>query len=365
MSKIYQKLIRSAVFKLDAETAHGLTIKALKLGTVPKPPQKSHTRLSQRIAGIDFANPVGMAAGFDKNAEVPIALLKLGFGFTEVGTITPLPQSGNPRPRIFRLPEDGAVINRLGFNNEGHKAALERLNALPPRSGIIGVNIGANKTSADMVEDYVQGIDVFYKFADYFTTNISSPNTPGLRDLQARESLSQLLSRCMSKRDQLADENGNKVPLFLKIAPDLTEGGLDDIAAEITSHKLDGIIVSNTTLSRTGLINQSNRSEAGGLSGRPILKRSNIVLAKMRQRLGEAFPIIGVGGVEDAASALEKMKAGADLVQLYTGMIYRGPTIACDINRGLNQYCEDHNIAQISDVRDEKVGEYADLDIPE
>ena len=201
MSKIYQNLIRSAIFKLDAETAHGLSIKALKMGTIPKPNPKSYSRLAQRVAGLDFANPIGMAAGFDKNAEVPSTLLNMGFGFTEVGTITPLAQSGNPKPRIFRLPEDGAVINRLGFNNEGHEAALKRLSAIPSRKGILGVNIGANKTSSDMVDDYVQGIGAFYNFADYFTANISSPNTPGLRDLQARESLSQLLSRCISKRD--------------------------------------------------------------------------------------------------------------------------------------------------------------------
>ncbi len=365
MSQFYQSILRSAIFKIDAEIAHGLSIKALKLGTVPKPNPKPDPRLNQNVAGLDFANPVGMAAGYDKNAEVPIALLKLGFGFTEVGTITPFGQSGNPKPRIFRLPEDGAVINRLGFNNEGHQAALKRLQTLPSRSGVLGVNIGANKTSTDMVEDYVKGIETFYKFADYFTANISSPNTPGLRDLQARESLAILLSRCVSKRDQMADVSGKKIPLFLKIAPDLTEDGLDDIAAEVQAHKLDGIIVSNTTLSRTGLINKSASSEAGGLSGRPILKRSNILLAKMRQRLGDAFPIIGVGGVEDASSALEKIQSGADLIQLYTGMIYKGPTIACDINRGLSQYCEKHQIAHISDIRDNKVSDYAALAIPE
>lgn len=365
MSQIYQNLIRSAIFKLDAEMAHGLSIKALKLGTLPKPNQKNDPRLKLNVAGIDFANPIGMAAGFDKNAEVPMALLKLGFGFTEVGTITPLAQAGNPKPRIFRLPEDHGVINRLGFNNEGHQAALKRLENSPSRNGILGVNIGANKTSADMVEDYVQGIAAFYQFADYFTANISSPNTPGLRDLQARESLSQLLSRCMSKRDQLAQTTKRKVPLFLKIAPDLTEDGLDDIAAEVLSHKLDGIIVSNTTLSRTGLINKKVSAEAGGLSGRPILKRSNIVLSKMRQRLGEAFPIIGVGGVNDVSTALEKIQSGADLVQLYTGMIYKGPTIACDINRGLTQYCEENNLATIKDIRDTKVDEFAKLAIPE
>ncbi|MEP2946380.1 MAG: quinone-dependent dihydroorotate dehydrogenase [Lentilitoribacter sp.] len=365
MSGLYQNLLRSAIFKLDAEIAHGLSIKALKLGTIPKPVTTSDTRLSKRIAGLDFKNPVGMAAGFDKNAEVPVALLKLGFGFTEVGTITPLAQPGNPKPRIFRLPEDHAVINRLGFNNEGHDAALSRLNSITNRPGIIGVNIGANKTSPDMVEDYVKGIRAFYGFADYFTANISSPNTPGLRDLQARESLMKLLSRCMSERDKLAAENQKQVPLFLKIAPDLTEEGLDDIAAEVSAHKLDGVIVSNTTLSRKGLNNKSVSSEAGGLSGRPILERSNIVLAKMRQRLGDNFPIIGVGGVEDASSAIEKIKAGADLVQLYTGMVYQGPTIACTINRGLSQYCDQHKLGHIDEIRNTSVGEYASRSIPE
>lgn len=365
MSHFYRNLIRSIVFKLDAETAHGLTIKALKLGTIPKPEQKIDTRLSKNVAGLAFPNPVGMAAGFDKNAEVPLALLRLGFGFTEVGTITPLPQSGNPKPRIFRLEDDNAVINRLGFNNKGHHGALARLNSISHRTGIVGVNIGANKTSADMVDDYVKGIRAFYKFADYFTANISSPNTPGLRDLQARDSLAQLLSKCMSERDHLAEESKKHVPLFLKIAPDLTESGLDDIAAEVLSHKLDGIIISNTTLSRKGLNNQLASSEAGGLSGRPILQRSNIVLAKMRQRLGNTFPIIGVGGVDDAQSAIEKIKAGADLIQLYTGMIYQGPTIACAINRGLSQYCEQNQLGHIADIRDTKMSEYSNLEIPE
>ena len=365
MSSLYQNLLRSAFFKLDAEIAHGLSIKALKLGTIPRPASKIDARLTKRVAGLNFINPVGMAAGFDKNAEVPVALLKMGFGFTEVGTITPKPQPGNLKPRIFRLPEDHAVINRLGFNNEGHKAALSRLNLISDRSGIIGVNIGANKTSSDMIEDYVKGIRVFYKFADYFTANISSPNTPGLRDLQARETLGRLLERCMSERNKLAETSGKKIPLFLKIAPDLTEEGLDDIAAEVLAHKLDGIIISNTTLSRKGLKNQSVNTETGGLSGRPILQRSNIVLAKMRQRLGDDFPIIGVGGVDDASSAIEKMKAGADLIQLYTGMVYKGPTIACTINRGLSKHCDQNQLEHINDIRNTSVSEYANLEIPE
>lgn len=365
MNSLYQNLLRSAIFKLDAEIAHGLSIKALKLGTIPKPARSSDARLTKCIAGLEFKNPVGMAAGFDKNAEVPVAVLKMGFSFTEVGTITPLPQSGNPKPRIFRLPEDHAVINRLGFNNEGHEVALSRLNSISDRPGIIGVNIGANKTSSDMLEDYIKGIRAFYKFADYFSANISSPNTPGLRDLQAKESLGKLLARCMSERDQLAETSQKKIPLFLKIAPDLTEEGLDDISGEVLAHKLDGIIISNTTLSRKGLKNRSASSESGGLSGRPILQRSNIVLAKMRQRLGNDFPIIGVGGIEDTSSALEKMKAGADLIQLYTGMIYQGPTIACTINRGLSQYCDQNQLGHIDDIRNTSVSEYANLTIPE
>ena len=365
MRSLYQNLLRSAIFKLDAEIAHGLSIKALKLGTIPRPAHNIDARLTKRVAGLEFTNPVGMAAGFDKNAEVPVALLKMGFGFTEVGTITPLPQPGNPKPRIFRLPEDHAVINRLGFNNEGHEAALLRLNSISDRPGMIGVNIGANKTSSDMIEDYVKGIRAFYKFADYFTANISSPNTPGLRDLQAKKTLGNLLERCMSERNRLAETNEKNIPLFLKIAPDLTEEGLDDIAAEVLAHQLDGIIVSNTTLSRKGLKNQSASSEAGGLSGRPILQRSNIVLAKMRQRLGNDFPIIGVGGVEDASSAIEKMKAGADLIQLYTGMVYQGPTIACVINRGLSKYCEQNRLGHIDEICNTSVREYANLVIPE
>lgn len=364
MDKLYQTLGRKAFFMLDAETAHGLSIKALKFGAAPFCKTHNDKRLSQNIAGLNFPNPVGMAAGFDKNAEVPLQLLSLGFGFTEIGTITPLAQSGNPKPRIFRLVEDNAVINRLGFNNEGHQAALSRLTSISQQNGIIGINIGANKDSADRSEDYVKGIEVFYHLAHYFTANISSPNTPGLRDLQARESLSELLSRIVAKRQQLAKIHGNSVPIFLKIAPDLTEEGLDDIALEVSAHGLDGVIVSNTTLSRENLKNTSNVDQAGGVSGRPVFDRSNIVLAKMRKRLGGDMPIIGVGGIDDTKSAIEKIKAGADLIQLYTGMIYQGPTIASKINRGLSSYCDEHQLDNISNIRCEKLDEYADRNIP-
>lgn len=361
----YKAIAQKAFFALDAEKAHGLSIKFLQTGAACVFKPHIDNRLHQSIAGLKFTNPVGMAAGYDKNAEVPLEILKLGFGFTEVGTITPKPQSGNPKPRIFRLPSDEAVINRLGFNNNGHQAALSRLENLKMNGQIIGVNIGANKDSDDRTDDYVQGIETFYNLASYFTANISSPNTPGLRDLQARESLSELLSRCMKKRDELAKEHGKFVPVFLKIAPDLTEEGINDIVAEVSDKKIDGVIISNTTLSRTGLNSGTVASEAGGLSGKPILQRSNIVLAKLRKAIGEDTPIIGVGGISDANSAAEKIRAGADLIQLYTGMIYQGPSIAASICKGLSAICDQQGLANISDIKGSKTEYYAGLDIPE
>ena len=306
---------RKGLFLFDPETAHGLSIAALKAGVVPACPVKADPRLAQTVAGIAFPNPLGMAAGYDKNAEVPEALLRLGFGFTEVGTVTPRPQAGNPKPRIFRLIEDDAVINRLGFNNEGHAAALGRLGACR-RVALIGVNIGANKDSEDRIADYVAGIRTFYDVARYFTANISSPNTPGLRDLQAKESLHALLSALLAARAEEETRSGRPVPVFLKIAPDLTEEGLDDIAEVALAHPLDGLIVSNTTLSREGLRDIRHAGEAGGLSGKPLFEKSTVVLAKMRRRVGESLPIIGVGGVSSAETAAEKIRAGANLVQL-------------------------------------------------
>ncbi|SIQ03737.1 dihydroorotate oxidase A [Rhizobium sp. RU35A] len=343
-------LLRAPLFTLDPETAHGLSIAALKTGFVPSCSVPQDERLRVRVAGLDFPNPVGLAAGYDKNAEVPEAMLRLGFGFTEVGTLTPKPQAGNPRPRIFRLVEDEGVINRLGFNNEGHEAALSRLSALKT-TGIIGVNIGANKDSADRIADYVAGIHRFAGVARYFTVNISSPNTPGLRDLQARESLAALLSAVLAARDAETARQGRNVPVFLKIAPDLTEEGMDDIAAEVLAHPLDGLIVSNTTLSRDGLKDARQAGEAGGLSGKPVFRRSTIVLARMRKRLGPDLPIVGVGGVSSAATAIEKIRAGADLVQLYSCMVYRGPGLAADIVRGLRDEVSRLGLSSILEVK--------------
>ncbi|TCR91013.1 quinone-dependent dihydroorotate dehydrogenase [Rhizobium sp. BK376] len=353
---------RRGLFMFDPETAHGMSIAALKSGLVPACRTRSDPRLRQTVAGLDFENPLGMAAGYDKNAEVPEALLRLGFGFTEIGTVTPKAQAGNPRPRIFRLVEDDGVINRLGFNNEGHEAAFRRLSSIRGK-GIIGVNIGANKDSTDRVSDYVTGIRRFYSVARYFTANISSPNTPGLRDLQARESLAALLSAVLAARDEEAAKAGRKIPVFLKIAPDLTEEGMDDIAAEALAHDLDGLIVSNTTLSRDGLKDQRQAKEAGGLSGKPVFAKSTTVLAKMRRRVGPAMPIIGVGGVSSAETALEKIRAGADLVQLYSCMVYEGPGLPGKIVAGLSTLLDRERVNSIRDLRDTKLDYWADRPI--
>jgi dihydroorotate dehydrogenase len=349
---------RRGLFLLDPEAAHGMSITALKTGLVPSCAAKADPRLRVSLAGLEFSNPVGLAAGYDKNAEVPEALLKLGFGHVEVGTLTPKAQAGNPKPRLFRLVEDEAVINRFGFNNEGHEPAFQRLSKIR-RSGIIGVNIGANKDATDRIADYVTGIRRFNSVASYFTANISSPNTPGLRDLQARESLAALLSAVIAARNEEAQKSGRKVPVFLKIAPDLTEEGMDDIAAEVLAHQLDGLIVSNTTLSRDDLIDQSQAGEAGGLSGKPLFARSTAVLAKMRQKVGKDLPIIGVGGVSSADTALEKIRAGADLVQLYSCMVYEGPALAGRVVSGLSKLLDREQVNSVRDLRDSRVDHWA------
>ena len=351
---------RHLLFLLQPETAHGLAIRALDAGLVHAGHRLRDKRLETRIAGLLLPSPIGMAAGFDKNAEVPNALLKLGFGFVEIGTVTPLPQAGNPLPRIFRLPRDEAVINRLGFNNQGHEAVLARLKKRSRRAGVVGVNIGANKDSADRIADYAAGIKTFASVADYFTVNISSPNTPGLRDLQARESLIELLKTVTAAREASANITGKRIPLFLKIAPDLDEEGLEDVAETAMQHALDGLIISNTTLSRTGLLDSDQARETGGLSGRPLFERSTTVLARMRRLVGTEMALIGVGGVDSAEAALTKIRAGADLVQLYTGFIFRGPTLARDIAKGLIEKMDADGVAVIADYRDTEIDFWAD-----
>ncbi|MER8461587.1 quinone-dependent dihydroorotate dehydrogenase [Mesorhizobium sp. M1396] len=352
---VLDRLGQKLLFAFDPETAHGLSIAALRCGLPVAGRPLRDDRLKVTVGGLEFPNPLGMAAGYDKNAEVPDALLGLGFGFAEVGTITPLPQAGNPKPRIFRLTADDAVINRLGFNNEGHAAAEKRLAARKGRGGIVGVNIGANKDSTDRICDYERGVVRFAQYASYLTVNISSPNTPGLRNMQAREQLGELLSRVMAARATATAQP----PVFLKIAPDLVEAELEDIAAEVTEKRIDGVIVSNTTISRPALRSGNAARETGGLSGKPLFDRSTIVLARMRKLLGPELAIIGVGGVDSTDTALEKIRAGADLVQLYTSMIYAGPALPGRIVAGMARFADTERLGSIRELRDSHLDRWA------
>jgi dihydroorotate dehydrogenase len=337
-------LTREALLRMDPETAHGATISALKLGLAPEARGADPKELRLSLAGLDLANPVGMAAGFDKNAEVPRVLGRLGFGMVEVGTITPRAQTGNPRPRLFRLPGAEAVINRMGFNNEGHDAAFERLKGARV-SAVLGVNIGANKDSDDFVADYVAGVRRFAEVADYLTINISSPNTPGLRNLQADEALTRLLGAVLKARSKA----GVRVPVFLKIAPDLDETALDDIARVIGATDLDGLIVSNTTITRAGVEGLPHAAETGGLSGRPLFNLSTRRLAQMRERVG-SLPIIGVGGIHSPESALAKLEAGANAIQLYSALVFQGFELLDQIKAGLASAVRRNGLKTVSEL---------------
>lgn len=359
----FRSFIRPIIFQFSPEFGHSMAVTTLKAG-LGIGQQIVDKRLAVHVAGIEFPNFLGLAAGFDKNAEIINPVLRLGFGFTEIGTLTPKAQAGNPKPRLFRLVEDEAVINRMGFNNKGHEAAYRRLSARK-RRGIVGVNIGANKDSANRIDDYGLGIHKFYDVADYFAVNISSPNTPGLRNLQARDSLKELLSAVSCAREEEKQKNSNHVPIFLKIAPDLSEANLDDVAEEILASDLDGLIVSNTTLSRTGLKNVDNVGETGGLSGLPLFDRSTIVLAKMREKLGNKMPIIGVGGVHDAYTAIEKIRAGADLVELYSAMVYEGAGLPSNILKSVLKMMQKDGVDSITSYRDQTTKEWAKRSIPE
>ena len=349
LKTFYKALLRPALFSCDAEKAHEFSITGLKTGFVPRFKGNQFQSLNCQIAGLNLPNPLGMAAGYDKNADVPDALLSLGFGHVEIGTVTPKPQPGNPRPRLFRLVEDEGVINRFGFNSKGHAAVHSALRRHHRKAGIVGVNIGANKESEDFAADYVAGIHAFSDIADYFTINISSPNTPGLRALQGANPLSDLLGRV---QDACADAfaSTKPVPVFLKIAPDLAESEMDTIAQAVTASSLDALIVSNTTLSRANLRNRQYADETGGLSGKPLFERSTIVLAKMYQRLAGHVPLIGVGGIHDAESAFQKMEAGASLIQLYSAMVYSGPTLPAEILSGIARRLEHEGISSITDI---------------
>ena len=288
-----------------------------------------------RAFGLNFANPIGMAAGFDKSAEAPDALLRLGFGFVEIGTVTPKPQAGNPRPRLFRLERDEAVINRMGFNNDGADAVLRRLAGRANHGGIVGVNVGANKDSPDRVADYVKLIETFAPVASYFTVNVSSPNTPGLRNLQQSAALDDLLARVIDTRERVRKNAGDS-PVLLKIAPDLSLAELDDVVHVARSRRVDGMIVANTTLARPTTLREQNRArEQGGLSGRPLFRLSTRMVAETYVRAEGAFPLIGVGGIDSGGAALTKIRAGASLIQLYSSLVYKGLGLVEDIKSDL------------------------------
>ncbi|MFO1515817.1 MAG: quinone-dependent dihydroorotate dehydrogenase [Lysobacterales bacterium] len=324
-------LARPFLFCLDAEKAHDLGLAALEaayrtglnplLASRPAP-------LPTRVFGIDFPNPVGLAAGLDKNAAHIDALAALGFGFIEVGTVTPRPQPGNPKPRMFRLPEHEAVINRLGFNNGGVDALLRNVEKAK-FSGVLGINIGKNKDTPNerAVDDYLYCLDRVYARASYVTVNISSPNTQGLRDLQEEEALKRFLGRVRERQELLAAEHGKRTPMLLKIAPDLREEEMDAIAEVVLAAGMDGLICTNTTVARDAVVGDRHAGEAGGLSGRPVFARSTAVLRGMAQRLGGKLPLVGVGGILDGSDAVAKIAAGASLVQCYTGLVYRGPAL--------------------------------------
>lgn len=355
------RFARPILFALPPEEAHEVTLKSLEHGAYRRTTAADPASLRVTLAGLEFPNPVGIAAGFDKDARVPDAVLGLGCGFAEIGTVTPRPQSGNPKPRIFRLIANHGVINRLGFNNAGHAAALQRLQRREPR-GIVGVNIGANKDSADRTADYVQGLDTFYDVASYFTVNISSPNTPGLRDLQAPAALDELLSRVMTARSAQVS-NGKPIrPVFVKIAPDIAMDDLPAIAERLTAHAVDAIAVSNTTLARDHLTDP-NRKEAGGLSGRPLFHRATVVLARVHQLTSGRIPLIGIGGIDSPSTALAKIEAGATLIQLYTGLIYEGPSLIGRIKQHLAAEVERSGVRSISELTGRRAAQWAALEL--
>lgn len=336
------KLLRPLAFALDAEAAHGAAIAALKFAH-RNPPRRFPQSLRSAVAGIDFPSPVGLAAGFDKDGEVAEAMLGFGFGFVEIGTVTPRPQEGNPKPRLFRLAEDRAVINRMGFNNAGQEAVLERLRHYTHLHNVIGVNIGANKDSENRIADYAEGVRNLAPVARYLTVNISSPNTPGLRNLQAGGELVELLAAIREARGRSGP------PVFLKVAPDLDSGDHDRIVSAVLDTGIDALIVSNTTISRPPL-KSSHANEAGGLSGRPLKALALEQLKKFRAASGGQIPLIAVGGIENADDAWERFAAGASLVQLYSAMVYEGPGIAKRIADDLAKRLKREGMSNIAEA---------------
>ncbi len=333
----YYRSLKPLLFHIDPETAHGMGIRAMKMGMVPPAPSINDKALEVALWGLKFSNPIGLSAGFDKNAEVIGPALKLGFGFVEAGTVTPKPQAGNPRPRVFRDPANEAVINRMGFPNEGasvFKRNLERfLRQSQKPSGIIGLNIGMNKDQADPASDYTALVRLLGPMADYLTVNISSPNTPGLRDLQKREPLTALLNAIMETRRETCPDK--QPPLLVKLAPDLTMEQQEELAGTLMDCKVDGVILTNTTLDRPDYLSPDFREQKGGLSGKPVREKSTALIRNFYKLTDGKLPIIGVGGISSGADAYEKIKAGASLVQIYSGMIFKGPGLAYAANTEL------------------------------
>lgn len=343
--------IRPFLFLMDPEKAHGLALSALKYGLGPHVANDIDPILHTQVAGLNFPNPIGLAAGFDKHAEVMGSVLRLGFGFTETGSITPQPQQGNPKPRLFRVVEAEAAINRFGFNSDGMEKGLQRLIAYHQASqgvsrGIVGINIGKNKETADAAVDYVLGVRTFAPYADYMTVNISSPNTPGLRNLQGRDQLGDLLQQVMAERSASVKQP----PVFVKIAPDQTPEQMEDIAEVVLKSGVHGLIIGNTTLTRPAHIPANVANEAGGLSGKPLFELSTQVLKDMYRLTQGRIPLIGCGGVSSAADAYAKIRAGASLVQLYTAMIYEGPLLVSRIYSGLAELLRRDGFKSVSDA---------------
>ncbi|MEE2565891.1 quinone-dependent dihydroorotate dehydrogenase [Hyphobacterium marinum] len=324
---------------LPPEAAHTASLLALRAGLGPRDRDVRDPILQTRLAGIDLPNPVGLAAGYDKNAQVPDALLAMGFGFVECGAVTPRPQPGNPKPRLFRLTPDQAVINRMGFNNDGLAQIATRLRARTGKPGVVGINLGANKASEDRAADYVESIRALSGSVSFFTVNISSPNTPGLRALQSKAALDALLKRVRAAKAT--------APVFLKVAPDLTDADLADIVVSATEWKIDALIVSNTTIDRPETLRSADRGQAGGLSGRPLFERSTALLRDFA-KAAPGLPLIGVGGVEDAATAYAKIRAGASAIQLYSALVYKGPGLVPQIKRGLAERLKADGFTSVS-----------------
>jgi len=339
----WYSLIDLLLSRLDAEAAHGVALRALKSGLLPSDQRADSSSLAVRVWGRSLPNPIGLAAGFDKNAEVPDAMLALGFGFVEIGSVTPRPQDGNPRPRLFRLAEDRGVINRMGFPGQGLDAARSRL-AIRARRGFVGVNVGANKDSTDRAADYVACSVALAPYADYLVCNVSSPNTPGLRTLQGRTQLADLLKRV---QDAIA---ATPVPLVVKVAPDASDDDLDDIVAVCRELRMDGIIVGNTTLSRPPSLRSARRNETGGLSGAPLTALSTDVLRRTAQRVERQFPLVGCGGVGSGMDAYAKIRAGATLVQVYSAMVYEGPPLIRRIKEELAALLARDGFATVADA---------------